>query len=421
MKMTTRLQLSLMMFIEFFIWGAWFVTMATFLKFNLKATDPQQGFSYTSQSFGAIIAPFIIGFIADRFFAAQKILGFLHLAGAALLWYLSTTANFETFFPAIIAYMVLYMPTIALANSIAFKQMADPAKQFPGIRVLGTIGWIVAGVIIGKLGWEATKADGTTNLELTFKMAAIASLVLGVLSFTLPNTPPPKAKDTNVSVRDIIGLDALKLFKNKNYFIFFLASIAICIPLAFYYNFTNVFLKESNVEAGALIQSLGQVSEVLFLIIMPLLFKKWGVKKMLFVGMAAWLVRYICFSYGDNGAYFWMLLLGIILHGVCYDFFFVTGQIYTEQLAGEKFKSAAQGLITLATYGVGMLIGFFISGYIVQAYAANNVHDWHKIWLVPAGIAGVVLLLFALLFKDKKAGSPTEQEVEKGLAASPLT
>jgi Nucleoside H+ symporter. len=313
------------------------------------------------------------------------------------------------------------MPTIALTNAVAFKQMVNPSKEFPGIRVLGTIGWIVAGLIIGKLGWEALQTDNTTKLALTFKMASVASAILAIFSLTLPNTPPPKARDQNVSVREVLGFDAFSLFKSKNYLIFFLASIAICIPLAFYYNFTNVFLNEIGVKAGAGIQTIGQMSEVIFMLILPILFVKWGVKKILILGMIAWVLRYACFAYGDAGAYYWMILIGIALHGVCYDFFFVTGQIYTEQLAGEKFKSAAQGLITLATYGIGMLIGFFISGYIVQAYAAGNMHNWTRIWTVPAIIAAVVLILFGTLFRQKKTAGPTQNDLDKGLAASPLT
>ncbi len=403
MKLSIRLQLSVMMFLNFFIWGAWFVTMATYLRFNLGASDPEQGFSYTSQSFGAIIAPFIVGLIADRYFAAQKILGFLHLLGACLLWFVSTAADFTHFFPLIIAYMVVYMPTIAITNAIAFRQMKNPEKEFPGIRVLGTIGWIVAGLIIAKLGWEARDSDNRTMLQLTFQMAAAASLLLGIFSFFLPNTPPPKTHSQKVTVKEILGLEALSLLKNRNYLIFFIASVALSVPLAFYYNFTNVFLNEIGVEAGAGIQTLGQMSEVFFMLIMPVLFVRWGVKKMLIAGMIAWVARYLFFAGGDSETYFWLLLLGIGLHGICYDFFFVTGQIYTEQLAGERYKSAAQGLITLATYGVGMLIGFFISGYIVQTFAiSENAHNWTNIWLVPAAIAAAVLFIFALMFREQK-------------------
>lgn len=400
MKLTTRIQLSSMMFLNFFIWGAWFVTMGTYLGSELKASGTEIGIAYGTQSWGAILAPFIIGLIADRFFAAQKILGILHLVGAALMWYISSAPGFGQFFPALLVYMICYMPTLALVNSISFRQMKDPEKEFPNIRVMGTIGWIVAGVIIGWLAWEKT-----ASLELTFKMTSIASLVLGGLSFMLPNTPPPKAGQT-VSIGDIVGLDSLSMLKNPSYLVFFIASVAICIPLAFYYSFANPFLNELGVDAAASKQSWGQVSEILFMLIMPLLFVRWGVKKMLLVGMAAWLLRYVLFAYGDNDSGFWMLMLGILLHGICYDFFFVTGQIYTDKFAGEKFKSAAQGLITLATYGVGMLIGYSISGMVADAYkTGETAHDWTSIWLVPAGIAGVVLVVFALMFKDKKTNA----------------
>jgi nucleoside transporter len=397
MKTTTRLQLSTMMFLNFFIWGSWFVTMGTYLGTTLNASGTQIGTAYSTQSWGAIVAPFIIGLIADRFFAAQKILGVLHLAGAALMWYISSASGFDQFFPALFAYMILYMPTLALVNSISFKQMADPAKEFPGIRVLGTVGWIVAGLIIGWLGWEK---GGT--LDLTFKMTAAASGLLGILSFTLPNTPPPKA-GSKTTLSDILGLDALGMLKHPSYLVFFLASVAICIPLAFYYSFANPFLNEIGVEAAASKQSLGQVSEVLFMLLMPVLFVRWGVKNMLLIGMGAWALRYVLFAYGDNDAGYWMLITGILLHGICYDFFFVTGQIYTDNFAGEKFKSAAQGLITLATYGLGMLIGYAIAGSVADAYVTGeNAHNWTSIWLVPAGIAAAVLLAFAIAFRDRK-------------------
>ena len=336
-----------MMFLEFFVWGAWFVTMGTFLASSLSASGSQISLAYLTQSLGAIAAPFIIGLIADQFFSAQKVLGILHLAGAALLFWASTMATFSAFFPIILAYMILYMPTLALVNSVSFRQMTNPEKQFPAVRVLGTIGWIVAGVTIGWLAWEQ---DG--QLALTFRMAAVASLILGVFSFMLPATPPTR-RGEKATVRDILGLDAIGLLKNRSYLVFFLSSIAICIPLAFYYNFTNLFLNEEGVRSAAAVQSLGQVSEVLFLLLMPFLLVRLGVKITLAVGMAAWALRYVFFAYGDAGSLYWMLLLGIVLHGICYDFFFVAGQIYTDKFAGERFRSAAQGLITLATYGVG--------------------------------------------------------------------
>lgn len=398
MQTSTRVQLSAMMFLEFFIWGAWFVTMSTYLSKTLSAGDVQIGLAYQTQSIGAILAPFIIGLIADRFFAAQKILGILHLLGAVLMWYAASQPDFGGFYPVVLIYMIFYMPTLALVNAISFRQMKDPANEFPGIRVLGTIGWIVAGLTIGWLAWE--KQGQLVN---TFRMAAVASAALGLFSFFLPNTPPPKAGSDKVNISDLLGLDALGLLKDRSFLVFFLGSVLLCVPLSFYYNFTNLFLNESGMEGAAGKMSMGQMSEVAFLIAMPWFFKRLGVKRMLLVGMAAWTLRYLLFSWGDTGAGYWMLILGIVLHGICYDFFFVTGQIYTDERAGERFKSAAQGLITLATYGVGMLIGSYISGYVVDAYKTETAHDWAQIWLVPAGIAAAVLLGFALLFRGDKA------------------
>ncbi|MCJ8210950.1 nucleoside permease [Mucilaginibacter sp. RS28] len=396
MKFSTTVRLSVMMFLEFFIWGAWFVTMGTYLTKTLNASDFQNAEAYATQSFGAILAPFIIGLIADKFFSAQKILGVLHLVGAAALYYATTLSNFNGFYPIIFIYMVVYMPTLALVNSVSFKQMTNPSKQFPPIRVLGTLGWIVAGLTIGWLGWEKS---GT--LVLTFKMAAVASLILGLFSFTLPDTPPAK-KGQKTSFREIMGLDSIGMLKNPSYLVFFLGSIAICVPLAFYYNFTNPFLNEIGMQGAAAKQSFGQISELVFMAIMPFFFVRLGVKKMLAFGMLAWALRYVFFAYGNIGSNYWMLILGIVMHGICYDFFFVTGQIYTDNLAGEKFKSAAQGFITLATYGVGMLIGSYISGPIVDSYKTSATsHDWQHIWLIPAAIAVAVLVMFLLFFRDK--------------------
>jgi nucleoside transporter len=396
MSTAIRLKLSLMMFLEFFIWGAWFVTLGTYLLHDLHATGLQVGTAFLTQSIGAIIAPFVVGLIADRFFSAQKILGVLHLLGAALLWQASRAADFSAFYPSILGYMVLYMPTLALVNSVAFRQMRDPQKEFAPIRVLGTLGWIVAGLLIGWLNWE--QGGGLRN---TFLLAAGASAVLGLFSFALPATPPLPRTAAGTSLGSLLGLEAIGLLNNRSYLIFFLASVAICIPLAFYYGFTNPFLNEVKMPRAAAVQSLGQVSELLFMLAIPLFFRRLGVKKMLAIGMGAWVLRYVFFAFGGADAT-WALLLGIVLHGVCYDFFFVTGQIYTDNLAGEQFKSAAQGFITLATYGVGMLIGTLLSGRIFDAYQLpGGTHDWRMIWLIPAGIAAVVLLLFLLLFREQ--------------------
>ena len=394
MKPTTRIQLATMMFLNFFLWGIWFVTMGTYLGSRLDATGVQIGIAYGTQSLGAIIAPFIIGLIADRYFAAQFILGLLHLCGAGLLYFVSLQTNFADFYPYLLAYMIIYMPTLALVNSISFKQMNDPEKEFSLIRMWGTIGWIAAGLLIGWLALEKNQ-----QLDRTFQIAAAVSLVLGLFSFMLPNTPPPKA-GTQANLGEIIGLDALRLLKDKNFLIFFLSSLLICIPLAFYYQETNMFLNELGVENAASKMTMGQMSETIFLFLMPFFFLRLGVKKMLLIGMAAWVIRYFLFSYGNTGSGLWMLYAGIILHGICYDFFFVTGQIYTDQLAGEKIRSSAQGMITLATYGVGMLIGLWFAGYVADHYKTAAGHDWSSVWMVPALIAAAILGLFALLFKD---------------------
>jgi nucleoside transporter len=415
MSTGTRLKLSSMMFLEFFVWGAWFVTMGTFLGKELSASGSQISLAYLTQSLGAIAAPFIIGLIADQFFSAQKVLGILHLAGAALLFLASTMSTFGAFFPVILAYMVLYMPTLALVNSVSFRQMTNPEKQFPAVRVLGTIGWIVAGVTIGWLAWEQ---EG--QLTHTFRMAAVASLALGLFSFLLPATPPTR-RGEKLSVRDILGLDAVALLKNRSYLVFFLSSIAICIPLAFYYNFTNLFLNEEGVKSAAAVQSLGQVSEVLFLLLMPFLLVRLGVKITLAVGMAAWALRYVFFAYGDAGSLYWMLLLGIVLHGICYDFFFVAGQIYTDKFAGVRFRSAAQGLITLATYGVGILIGSLAAGPIVDNFKTADGHDWTQIWIIPAVIAAVVMVLFLILFKDRRTEHTTILDAARTTFEAPGT
>lgn len=399
MKFTTRVQLSSMMFLNFFVWGIWFVTMGTYLtKGNIGASGEQAGLAYGTQSLGAIIAPFIIGLIADKFFDAQKILGVLHLAGAALMWYISSQTSFGSFYSLLLIYMILYMPTLALVNAIALKQVSDPEKEFGGLRMWGTIGWIVAGLIIGWMAWE----NDPSSLGITYKVGAVISAFFGIFSFSLPKTPPPKAGQ-KVTVSEILGLDALKILGDKNYLIFFFASVLICIPLAFYYGQANVFLNEAGMAGAAGKMTMGQIAETVFLFLMPFFFARFGTKQMLLFGMLAWVLRYLLFAYGnaDNGI--WMLYAGIILHGICYDFFFVTGQIYTDNVAGEKIRSAAQGLITLATYGVGMYIGFYVAGVYADKYKLSETqHDWHSIWMFPCFFAAGVALLFLLLFKNTK-------------------
>jgi len=396
-----KAKLSAMMFLEFFIWGAWFVTLGTFLGTNLNATGTETGAAFSTQSWGAIIAPFFIGLIADRFFNAERVLGILHLLGAFLMYQMYQSEEFSTFYGYVFGYMIVYMPTLALVNSVAFNQMRDPEKEFANIRVWGTIGWILAGLTISYLYWDQELAIQKGLLKNTFLLAGVASFFLGIFSFTLPKTPP-KANSKKIKASDIIGLDALKLLKDKNFTIFFISSILICIPLAFYYQNTHTFLTQSSVTNPTGKMAIGQVSEALFLLLIPFFFNKYGFKKTILVGMLAWSIRYLLFAYGNGNELSFMLIGGIVLHGICYDFFFVSGQIYTNSKAGTQYKSAAQGLITLATYGVGMLIGFAIAGWITDNYnTLEGSRNWKMIWIIPATIAFVVFLLFALLFNDK--------------------
>lgn len=412
MNFSTRIKLSLMMFLEFFSWGAWYVTLGTFLGKNLQADGAQTAAVFSTQSFGAIIAPFIIGMIADRFFNAEKILGFLHLAGALLMSQMYYAADFGSFYPYVFAYMILFMPTLALVNSVSFNQMFNPEKEFSSIRIWGTIGWIVAGLCISFLfHWDSAEGVSQGLLKNTFMMGGISSLILGIFSFTLPKTPPTTAKGEKVTFSDVMGLDALKLLNNRNFLIFFISSILICIPLAFYYQSANLFLSELGMENPTGKMTIGQISEVLFLLLLPVFFTKFGFKKTILVGMIAWALRYALFAFGNANELSMMLIVGIALHGICYDFFFVSGQIYTNSKAGEKYKSAAQGLITLATYGIGMLIGFWVAGLVSDAYKLSDTsHDWQKIWLVAAGIAAVVAVLFVLTFDQRKEEELRQQK-----------
>jgi len=403
MKTTVKFQLSLMMFLEFFIWGGWFVTLGTFLGDNLSATGGEIAMAFSTQSWGAIVAPFIIGLIADRYFNAERILAVLHLAGAVLMYQMYASTEFAGFYPYVLGYMIIYMPTLALVNSISFNQMKDPAKEFSLVRVFGTIGWIVAGLLISYVFlWDSPEARAEGMLKNTFLLVAIASAFLGLFSFTLPKTPPRVDRDEKVGISTILGLDALKLLKDRNFLIFFVSSILICIPLAFYYQNANPFLAEIGVDNPTGKMTIGQASEVIFMLLLPFFFKRFGFKKTIMAGMLAWTLRYVLFAYGNAGDLAFMLILGIALHGICYDFFFVSGQIYTDSKAGEKYKSAAQGLITLATYGFGMLIGFWVAGKIYDMnIVSENLHNWKSIWTFPAIFALGVSVLFAIFFKNE--------------------
>lgn len=386
----------LMMFLQFVIWGAWYGQMSKYMVTELGATGGQVGNAYAAFSIAMILAPFFIGLVADRYFAAQKVLGTLNLLGALVLYFLIQTKDPNMFFWMILLYCMTYAPTLALGNSIAMQQMVSSEREFPAIRVMGTVAWIVVTNIVGfyNFGDKAT----------IFEVSMYVSLAMGLYSFTLPNTPP-KATG-KASIGDILGLDAFKLLKDRSFLIFVISSVLICIPLSFYYAWANPSLTDSGMTNVENKMSLGQASEIIFMLLIPVIYARYGVKWMLIGALVAWIARFVGFGYGDGGSGEWMLYLAIVLHGICYDFFFVTGQIYTDNKAGEKVKSAAQGLIYLATYGVGMGIGSWVSGIVADTYTlADGSKDWTSIWLFPAAISFIVLVLFVLFFKDQKSVS----------------
>jgi nucleoside transporter len=398
----TRAKLSVMMFLEYFVYGAWYVTAGTYFIETLKFNGGQAGLAYGSMGIAAMISPFFVGMVADRFFSSERVMAVLLIIGAAVLYYVSTITAFAPFYVLLIIYALTFMPTLALANSISFDHIEDPGRDFPKIRVLGTIGWIVAGVLVGTLHIEST--------SIPMKIAAAGSLVFGLFALTLPHTPPHAAGQP-LRVRDILGLDALSLFKDKSFTVFVIGSFLLVIPLQFYYTFTNAFLNETGMKEAATKMTLGQASELGFMLLLPWFLTRLGIKRIMLLGMAAWALRYAFFAFGNVGPNLWMLYVGILIHGMCYDFFFVSGQIYVDQQASLKIRAAAQGLIAFVTLGIGNVIGSWLSGLVVQAYQITGptgtvTHDWRSIWLVPAIGSAVIFLIFAFWFRPDTTPKP---------------
>jgi nucleoside transporter len=401
MNNTLRFQLSAMMFLQFFVWGAWYGQLSKYLFTEFGPVLGDQvgnlvGNAYAAFSIAMIVSPFFVGMVADRFFSAQKVLGVLNLVGAALLFWLTQIKDPDLFYWVMLAYCLTFAPCISLTSSIAMRQMTNPEKEFPFIRVMGTVAWIAVTNLVGFLG----VGDKAT----IFQISMASAVLLGLYSFALPDTPPTAKGPT--SFGQIVGADAFSLFRDRSFAIFFVSSILICIPLSFYYALANPSLTDAGMTNVENKMSLGQASEVFFMLLIPLAFARLGVKWMLVVGLLAWIIRFAGFSYGNMDGGAWLLYTAILLHGVCFDFFFVTGQIYTDNKAGEKIKAQAQGLISLATYGIGMFVGSLLSGKVTVLNTLNGVKDWASIWLVPAGIAGAVLLLFVVAFRDNAKPAP---------------
>jgi nucleoside transporter len=414
-------RLSVMMFLQFFVWGAWYTTIAVYMTNQGMGTLTH--WPYTVNPIAAIAAPFFVGLVADRFFATERVYAILHLLGGVLLLAAPQTAgNPALFIGMLLLYNLCYMPTIGLSNSLAFHNIADQEKQFPRIRVWGTIGWIVAGLFIsfGLAGFVSGARPEQTPLPLY--TAGVGSLLLAAFSFTLPHTPPP-ARGQAVSARSVIGLDAFQQLGSRPFYVFIVSALLLCIPLAAYYNFTQLYLAAAGVRNIAATQTLGQMSETVFMFAMPAIFARWGVKRMLVAGMGAWVLRYVLFALGAPDGVYWMIALGILLHGICYDFFFVTGMIYVDKKSTAAIRGQAQGFFVFVTYGVGMLIGAQVAGNVYNRFlggaTALTLDQWRSFWLLPAGFAAAVLLFFGLAFYDREVEARRRTGVSRAAEPTP--
>ena len=412
MPVVDRIRLSLMMFLNYVIWGSWYVTLGAYLTITLKFTGTQAGAVFGTTAFACMISPFFVGLIADRFFASERVLAVLHLVGAVLLFFVTKATSFGPVYALMFSYCLCYFPTIALTNSLTLQHLKDTGRDFPLIRVFGTLGWIAIGVTIGRLKIE------TSNV--TFLLAAGASVVMSLFSLTLPHTPPP-SRSQLVTLRRVLGLDALVMFKRPSFAIFAVASILACIPLTFYFSFTDAYLNSLHVANAAGKMALGQASEVVMMLLMPFILRRVSVRSILIMGLLAWSVRYLLLAYGNPTSGIWMFYVAILLHGICYDFFFMTGQLYTDQEAPANLRSAAQGLITFLTYGVGMLIGSLISGrtvdYFTHTLGSEVTRNWQAFWMTSALSAFIILLLIAIFFRSRSKIEAAQSPASELLAS----
>jgi nucleoside transporter len=391
-----KTRLGAMMFVQYVIWGAWYVTLNTYLTSTLKFSGTEAGAVFGTTAIASLVAPFMVGLIADRLFATERVLAALYALCAVFLLLATQVTTFVSVFVVLLAVCLCYFPTIALTNAITMQQVSDPGRDFPPIRMLGTIGWIAINLVVGFMRVEATATP--------FVLGAGACLVMCVYSLAaLPHTPP-RALGQKATVRSVLGLDALAMLKDPSYLVFVIASVLACIPLTFYYSFTNAYLNDVGVVNAAGKMTLGQMSEIAMMLLMPLVFRLATVRTILLVGLLSWAVRYVLLGYGDPGAGVWMFYLAIILHGVCFDFFFVTGQLYTDQQAPPHLRSTAQGFITAMTYGFGMLIGSLLSGGVLDFFSTTGTdgsvtRDWGPFWLTSAAMSFVIMLLVFFFFR----------------------
>ncbi len=423
--MLIRLRLNIMMFLQFFVWGVFFVTMGGYLAELFKSEDGVNtiiGSCYATQTWAALFAPLIVGYVGDRLMNKEKLNGILHLMGAGLLWWISTLDNPDGLFWALLAFFVCYMPTLALVNTITFQNVDNVEAEFPKVRLWGTIGWIVAGLTVSQSFFGMFSLPLLPGIEnaggtsVQFQIAAIVSAIYGVYSFTLPASPP-EGKGDSVDLVKLLGFDALNLMRNPSYLVFAVCSFLICIPLAFYYARTGDFVGQIHfAEKTGGVMALGQVSEIFFMALVPFFLSRLGVKKMLLVGMLAWALRYALFGLMPSSAA--MVVLGIALHGICYDFFFVTGQLYTDRVAPKEMRTSAQALVGLLTYGAGMLVGNYVAGYWGDYIYLDPTKDgWlakaGEFWLMPAGLALGVAALFFVAFWDRSSTDSADSETEE--------
>ena len=390
-----KTRLATMMFLEYIIWGSWYVTISTYLTATLGFSGTQAGAVFGTVSIAALISPFFVGLVADRFFATERVMGVLYIVSAVLIYLVTQVDTFPAVFGLMLGFCLCYFPTVALTNSITMQNVRDPGRDFPPIRVLGAIGWIFINNVIGYYEWEAS--------SMQFVVAATACVAMALYSFTvLPHTPPP-ARGQKVTWQRAVGLDSLAMLKKPAFLVFVIASILACIPLTFYYSFTNAFLNDVGVENAANKMTLGQISETALMLAMPVVFRLITVRAILLIGLGAWALRYVLFAAGDPGPGMWMFYAAIILHGVCYDFFFVSGQLYTDQEAPSHLRSSAQGFIIFVTYGVGMLIGSLLSGGVLDYFSTTTAtgveRDWDSFWLSSAAMSAAIMLLVMLFFR----------------------